>query len=157
MPVEWPKLDLDWLFAQLLMKPIRVSTCLCHFHLFCVCKPNAPIAARLHGRRKATGPPVASGEPIREPAPASPAHSDTLLCEKQHGPELRLEGLSTHTPHVPHISCSSADCPAGLTDRTSGEFRPAAPSWIRYASLTAPSEHIRNAAAWSARPNFTGF
>lgn len=131
MPVEWPKLDPDWLFAQLLMKPIRVSTCLCHFHLICVCKRRQPIAAQLHGCSNATGPPAVREKPIREPEGAGPAHSDTLLCEKQHGQERRLGGLYTHTLHVPHISCSIADRSAGLTTQHRETPKP---SWIRYAA-----------------------
>lgn len=134
MLVEWPELDPGWLFAQLLMKPIRVSTCLCHFHLICMCKPNAPIVAQLYRRRNKTGPPAASEEPITEPAPANPAHSDTLLCEKQHGQDRRLEGLYTHTPHVLHINCFIVELPSWINHPTSGDFKPAAPSWIRYAA-----------------------
>lgn len=116
MPVEWPKLAPHWLFAQLLMKPIRVSTCLCHFHLICVCKPSAPIARRPHGRRRVIGPSAARYERMAEALPARPAPSDTFPCEKQHGAARWPYRPHTHTPHVRHISCSVApSAPVGFT------------------------------------------
>lgn len=120
------------------MKPIRVSTCLCHLHLICICKPNAPIVAQLCGRRNATGPPTESEEPIRKPAPASPAHSDTLLCEKQHGQARRLEGLRSHSHAArPAHQPLHRRLPYWINHPTPGDFKPAAPSWIRYAASPA--------------------
>lgn len=42
-------------------KPIRVSTCLCHFHLVCICKPASPMAPRLYRAREPIGRPRANG------------------------------------------------------------------------------------------------
>lgn len=67
------------------MKPIRVSTCLCHFHVVCICKRSAPITAQLHGQRQPIGPSTLRQEPMGGPAPSGPALPDTLPGEKQHG------------------------------------------------------------------------
>lgn len=115
MLVEWPKLAPDWLFAQLLMKPIRVSTCLCHFHLICICKPSAPIAPRLHRRKKPICPSAVCEEQMADPVPANPALPDTLPCEKQHGPiaGCTVSSLTRRTSSTSAVLFLSS--PAGFT------------------------------------------
>ncbi|KAL7401877.1 hypothetical protein ABVT39_005832 [Epinephelus coioides] len=90
------------------MKPIRVSTCLCHFHVICICKPGSPIAPRLHRDEEPICPSEALEEQMGEPLRANPAPPDTLPWEKQHGPIAGCTVSFTHTPHVQHISCSVA-------------------------------------------------
>lgn len=89
------------------MKPIRVSTCLCHFHVICICKPASPIAPRLHWTEE----PIGQSEPLEEQmgahAPASPALPDTLPWEKQHGP---ITGCSASSLSRRTSSTSAALC-----------------------------------------------
>lgn len=94
------------------MKPIRVSTCLCHFHLICICKPAAPIAPRLHREEKPIGRSAELEQPMGAPVSAEPALPDTLPWEKQHGPLAGSTVSLTHTPPVRHISCSLPDTAA---------------------------------------------
>ncbi len=110
-------------------KPIRVSTCLCHFHAICICKPGSPIAPRLHGERKPIRQSGASEEQMEEPVPANPALPDTLPWEKQHGP---IAGCTvstlTHAARPAHQLLSARQC-CWIYRWTTGEFKPAAPSW----------------------------
>ncbi|CAB1446749.1 unnamed protein product [Pleuronectes platessa] len=67
------------------MKPIRVSTCLCHFHEICICKRPSPIAARLCSGGTRIGRRGATAEPMGAAARRGPALPDTFRWEKQHG------------------------------------------------------------------------
>lgn len=129
MPAEWPKLAPDWLFRPAVeMKPIRVSTCLCHFHVICICKPASPIAPRLHGERKPICQSGASEEQMGEPVLANPALPDTLPWEKQHGP---IVGCTDSPLTRRTSSTSAAPCRQScwIYRSATGEFKPAAPSW----------------------------
>ncbi|KAM7414614.1 hypothetical protein PAMA_019432 [Pampus argenteus] len=97
------------------MKPIRVSTCLCHLHLICICKPASPIAPRLPRARTPIRQSEEFAERMGELVGSNPALPDTLPWEKQHGPITGCAAYFTHTPHVQHISCSLPDSPAGFT------------------------------------------
>ncbi|KAK5867363.1 hypothetical protein PBY51_011863 [Eleginops maclovinus] len=111
------------------MKPIRVSTCLCHFHLICICKPASPIAPLLHRELTLICRLGEFEEQMREPVPANPALPDTLPWEKQHG---RIAGctVSSHTHTLTHRTSdtSAALCPTLLLDLPLNNGT-VAPSW----------------------------
>lgn len=89
------------------MKPIRVSTCLCHFHVIYICKPGSPIAPQLHGAKTPIGRSGAFKEPMAEPVVADPALPDTLPWEKQHGPSAGCTA-STLTRRTSNTSAARA-------------------------------------------------
>ncbi|GAA6221370.1 uncharacterized [Lates japonicus] len=98
------------------MKPIRVSTCLCHFHVICICKPASPIAPRLHREETPIRRPGSFEEQMGEPVPRNPALPDTLPWEKQHG----ARSLAVLPSSLTHRTSSTSaaffpDSPAGFT------------------------------------------
>lgn len=129
MSVEWPKLALGLTFHPAAeMKPIRVSTCLCPFHVICICKPRAPIAAQLHVGATLNGQAASLKERMGDRLRFSPALPDTLPWEKQHGP-LAACAASSLTRRT--SSSSAALCPTALLDLplNKGRVGPSAPSW----------------------------
>lgn len=116
------------------MKAIRVSTCLCHFHVISICKAASPIAAQLRGEHAPICRSGASEEPIGASLAPDPALPDTLPWEKQHGP---IAGCSVSSLTRRTSDTSAALCPTLLLDlpRNKGRGGPAAASW-EGASLT---------------------
>lgn len=116
------------------MKPIRVSTCLCHFHVICICKPVSPIAPQLHAEKK----PICQSGPFEEQmgeqVHVDPSLPDTLPWEKQHGADRWLYRL----PHS-HAARPAYQLLSGRLScwiflfffflTAEREFEPAAPSW----------------------------
>lgn len=97
------------------MKPIRVSTCLCPFHVICICKPGSPIAPQLHGEKQPICQSGAIEEQIGEPVSSDPALPDTLPWEKQHGP---IAGCAASPLTRRTSSTSAALCPTVLAGFT---------------------------------------
>lgn len=95
------------------MKPIRVSTCLCHYHIICICKPSSPIARRLHSEHEPICQAAATEERMGEWQARGPAPPDTLPWEKQHGP---ITGCSAYSRAHRTSNTSAALCPPTPTD-----------------------------------------
>ena len=123
IPAQWPNPAPGWLLARGSLKWNR-SACprVCVISMtFAYVNGRAPIAARLCSAGPRIGRLGSTAEPMGEASRRGPALPDTLRWEKQHGraplavPWL-LRCSLTHTPHVPHISCSERPTrPAGFT------------------------------------------
>ncbi|KAG7245364.1 hypothetical protein INR49_010814 [Caranx melampygus] len=128
------------------MKPIRVSTCLGHYHIICICKPSSPIARRLHSEHEPICQSAATEERMGEWQARGPAPPDTLPWEKQHGP---ITGCSAYSLTHRTSNTSAALCPPTPTDLPDLPLKqrkrtgPAAPSW----------EDSDNSSDWLASDN----